>query len=113
MADVLVAICRVPPANRSYDNCTPSTAVYARRNCLAWRARDFAYHFLHDNGIETQVHYQPLYQFDLYKQWLSEMHLPGVEQYYRGCLSIPIYPKLSENDQDYILDILAKCCNQL
>lgn len=77
------------------------------------KARDFAYHFLHDNGIETQVHYQPLYQFDLYKQWLSEMHLPGVEQYYRGCLSIPIYPKLSENDQDYILDILAKCCNQL
>ena len=77
------------------------------------QARDFAYRFLKENGIETQVHYVPLYKFQLYKELLGEMHLPGAEAYYQGCLSIPIYPNLTQEDQDYVLDILAQCCQHL
>ncbi|MDR0756149.1 MAG: DegT/DnrJ/EryC1/StrS aminotransferase family protein [Puniceicoccales bacterium] len=75
--------------------------------------RDAAYIFLQSHGIETHVHYVPLYKMELYKQWLGEFSLPGAEKYYQGCLSIPIYPDLSEEDQDYVLEILAKFCNQL
>ena len=75
--------------------------------------RDFAYHFLKENGIETQVHYVPLYKFQLYKDQMGDVHLPGAEAYYQGCLSIPIYPNLTQEDQDYVLDILAQCCQQL
>lgn len=75
--------------------------------------RDFAYHFLKNHGIETQVHYVPLYKFELYREMLGEISLPGAEAYYQGCLSIPIYPHLTQEDQDYILDILAQCCQQL
>ncbi|MDR2396641.1 MAG: DegT/DnrJ/EryC1/StrS aminotransferase family protein [Puniceicoccales bacterium] len=75
--------------------------------------RDAAYIFLQSYGIETHVHYVPLYKMELYKQWLGEFSLPGAESYYQGCLSIPIYPDFSEEDQDYVLEILAKFCNQL
>lgn len=75
--------------------------------------RDFAYHFLKNHGIETQVHYVPLYKFELYRELLGEISLPGAETYYQGCLSIPIYPHLTQDDQDYVLDILAQCCQQL
>ena len=77
------------------------------------QSRDFAYHFLKENGIETQVHYVPLYKFQLYKNQMGDIHLPGAEAYYQGCLSIPIYPNLTQEDQDYVLDILAQCCQQL
>ncbi|MDR2769557.1 MAG: DegT/DnrJ/EryC1/StrS family aminotransferase [Puniceicoccales bacterium] len=75
--------------------------------------RDAAYIFLQSYGIETHVHYVPLYKMELYRQWLGEFSLPGAEKYYQGCLSIPIYPDFSEEDQDYVLEILAKFCNQL
>ncbi len=75
--------------------------------------RDFTYHFLKNHGIETQVHYVPLYKFELYRKLLGEISLPGAEAYYQGCLSIPIYPHLTQDDQDYVLDILAQCCQQL
>ena len=75
--------------------------------------RDFAYHYLKNHGIETQVHYVPLYKFELYRKLLGEIALPGAETYYQGCLSIPIYPHLTQDDQDYVLDILAQCCQQL
>ena len=77
------------------------------------QSRDFAYSFLKKNGIETQVHYVPLYKFALYKAMLGEIHMPGAETYYQGCLSIPIYPNLTQEDQDYVLEVLAQCCQQL
>lgn len=77
------------------------------------QARDFAYQFLKENGIETQVHYVPLYKFKLYKESLGDIHLPGAEAYYQSCLSIPIYPNLTQEDQDNVLDVLSQCCQHL
>lgn len=84
--------------------------------CIHFRdekMRDFAYEFLQKNGIETQVHYMPLYHYELYKNLVGNVSLPGAEAYYRGCLSIPIYPHLSQENQDYVLEVLEKCCNHL
>lgn len=75
--------------------------------------RDFAYHYLKASGIETQVHYMPLYKFQLYREWLKAPDLPGAEAYFAGCLSIPIYPNLTVENQDYVLEALAKCCQKL
>ena len=73
--------------------------------------RDNAYHFLKEKGIETQVHYVPLYKFQRYQELLGKsFSLPGAEAYYKGCLSIPIYPNLTYEDQDYIVEMLGKCC---
>ncbi len=76
-------------------------------------ARDVVYRQLKEKGIETGVHYVPLYHFDLYRKCVGNLSLPGAEAYYKGCLSIPIYPQLSQSDQDFVLEQLAACCQTL
>ena len=75
--------------------------------------RDFVYQKLKENGVETGVHYLPLYHYDLYRDLLGNMSLPGAEAYANGCLSLPIYPHLSREDQEYVLDKLAVVCQNL
>ena len=75
--------------------------------------RDFAYRKLKENGVETGVHYLPLYEYKGYREFLGELSLPGADAYARSCLSLPIYPNLSQDDQAYILDKLAAVCQNL
>jgi dTDP-4-amino-4,6-dideoxygalactose transaminase len=58
---------------------------------------------LKNNGIGTQVHYIPLYYQPYYKNLYGEMSLLGAENYYKTCLSIPLYVGLREEDQNYII----------
>lgn len=75
--------------------------------------RDFAYNFLMAKGIETQVHYQPLYKLNKFAEIVGKIQLPGAEAYSNTCLSIPIFPDLSEEDQDYVIDSLSQLCRRL
>ena len=75
--------------------------------------RDFAYQKLKENGVETGVHYLPLYEYQGYRELLGELSLHGADAYARGCLSLPIYPNLSQDDQAYVLDKLAVVCQNL
>ncbi|MBR1843550.1 MAG: DegT/DnrJ/EryC1/StrS family aminotransferase, partial [Opitutales bacterium] len=52
--------------------------------------RDFAYQKLKENGVETGVHYLPLYEYQGYRELLGELSLHGADAYARGCLSLPI-----------------------
>jgi UDP-4-amino-4,6-dideoxy-N-acetyl-beta-L-altrosamine transaminase len=49
-------------------------------------------------GIGTQVHYFPVYRQPYYKAKHPKLNLPGAEQYYRRCLSLPLYPAMSSDD---------------
>ena len=75
--------------------------------------RDFVYQKLKENGVETGVHYLPLYEYKGYRELLGELSLPGANTYAQGCLSLPIYPNLSTEDRDYVLDKLAVYCQNL
>lgn len=62
------------------------------------------YDFLRENGIYAQVHYVPLHTMPYYKSLGNkEGDLPVVEEYYRHCLSLPMYPTLREEEQDYVI----------
>ena len=69
--------------------------------------RNFAYKFLKERKIFTQIHYIPVYRHPYYKNLVGSMHLPGAEAYFESCLSIPLYPDLSEQQQDRVLECLA------
>ena len=62
---------------------------------------------LYDNlkelSIFPQVHYVPLHMQPLYAHFKSDTPLIHTENYYRRCLSIPMYPTLSEEEQDYVI----------
>ena len=60
---------------------------------------------LKSKKIGTQVHYipvhiQPYYQENFGYKWGD---FPISENYYKKALSIPLYPKISNNDVDYII----------
>jgi UDP-4-amino-4,6-dideoxy-N-acetyl-beta-L-altrosamine transaminase len=57
------------------------------------------------NGIGTQVHYIPVnsqpYYVGKYGDYRSEEY-PMTESYYRKCLSIPLFPMMSDEDVEYV-----------
>lgn len=60
---------------------------------------------LKSRGIQTQVHYIPVYLQPYYrKRFGSNMgDFPNTEQYYRKCLSIPLYPKMTAAEVERVI----------
>lgn len=65
-----------------------------------------AVEFLADRGIRTQVHYIPVYRHTFYKKRFGETTLPGAEAWYRGCLSLPLFPAMRDQDLERVADAL-------
>jgi dTDP-4-amino-4,6-dideoxygalactose transaminase len=59
-------------------------------------------------GIGTSVHYKPLHRMTYYRETygLRPEAFPNAEVIWRGCLSLPVYPTLSDGDLGYICDAL-------
>ncbi len=63
------------------------------------------YNYLHENNIYAQVHYAPLHLMPYYQQFGNKKgDLPVVEEYYEHCLSLPMYPTLTDEEQEYVID---------
>lgn len=58
-------------------------------------------------NIQCQIHYVPVYWFPYYQQLGYEKGLcPKAEEVYKGIMSIPLYPKMTDQDvQDVILAV--------
>lgn len=62
------------------------------------------YDYLHENGIYAQVHYVPLHLMPYYQaRGNKKGDLPVVEEYYDHCLSLPMFPTLTDEEQDYVI----------
>ncbi len=61
-------------------------------------------------GIGTSVTYKPLHRMSYYRDryGLSPDAFPEAERIWQGCLALPIYPSLSDDDVDYI----CSCINR-
>lgn len=63
------------------------------------------YDSLRENGIMAQVHYVPVHLMPYYRQFgWKEGSLPVVEDYYEHCLSLPMYPTLTDEEQQFVID---------
>ena len=80
--------------------------------CKASTVRDDLHRFLKEKNIMTQIHYIPVYKHPYYERRFGKIRLPGAEAYFKGCLSIPIYPKMTEADQDRVIAALTTFCTQ-
>jgi len=69
------------------------------------KERKELYDYLRANNIFTQVHYIPVHMQPYYRRkgWKIG-DLPSAEDYYSRCLSLPMYPSLTANEQDYIIE---------
>lgn len=63
------------------------------------------YDYLRTQGIYAQVLYYPLHLMPYYKQFGSkEGDFPVVENYYKHCLALPMFPTLTDEQQEYVID---------
>ena len=63
------------------------------------------YNHLRSKGIFAQIHYIPLHLQPYYRQFGSkEGDCPVAESYYTHCLSLPVFPTLPEEDQDFVIE---------
>lgn len=62
------------------------------------------YKYLRENGIFAQIHYIPVHLMPYYQQqgW-KPGDLPAAEIYYSRCISIPLYPTLTDEEQAYVI----------
>ena len=67
------------------------------------------YNFLRENNIFAQVLYYPLNLMPYYRQFGNkEGDLPVVEDYYKHCLALPMFPTLTEEQQQYVISKVKK-----
>lgn len=59
---------------------------------------------LREHGVAPQVHYIPVHrQPDYVRAGLSDGSFDGANAYYAGCVSIPMYPALTDGDVDAVI----------
>ncbi len=60
-------------------------------------------------NVQCQIHYVPVYWFPYYKHLgYKEGLCPNAEEVYKGILSIPLYPSLSDSDVDDVIEAVKK-----
>jgi UDP-4-amino-4,6-dideoxy-N-acetyl-beta-L-altrosamine transaminase len=65
------------------------------------------YNFLRENNIFAQVHYIPVHLQPYYKSLgFKKGDFPNAEKYYEECLSLPMYPSLKDDEQEYVIDTI-------
>lgn len=63
-------------------------------------------------NIGLQIHYMPINKQAYYKSLgYGDENTPMMDKYYAECFSLPIYPLLSEEEQEYIIKSLMKILN--
>ena len=67
------------------------------------------YDYLRTKNIFAQVHYIPMHTMPYYRQQSdTTANAPGdfplAEHYYSRCLSLPMYPTLTDDEQQYVID---------
>lgn len=67
------------------------------------------YNYLREHNIFAQIHYIPCHLMPYYRElgW-KEGDMPKAEEYYKNCISLPMYPTLTEEEQVYVIDMIKK-----
>ena len=63
------------------------------------------YEFLHSKGILAQIHYIPVHTLPYYKNiGYQGSDLVNAEKYYSKCISLPMYPTLTQEEQSFVIE---------
>lgn len=67
--------------------------------------RDFFFNNMRNNNVGVNVHYIPIYRFTYYRNHfnINFNDFPVTENIFKRCVTLPLYPKLSSQNQDYTI----------
>ncbi len=76
--------------------------------------RDTVIAALSEEGVGTSVHYKPLHLMPYYRDryGLSPRDFPVSWETYRCCLSLPIYPALSDAEVERVVEAVRSVCRR-
>jgi dTDP-4-amino-4,6-dideoxygalactose transaminase len=64
---------------------------------------------MREKSIGLQLHYIPINQQPYYKSLgYGKESTPIMKKYYYECFSLPMYPKLSDSEQEYVIQNLME-----
>jgi len=67
------------------------------------------YQAFHKSGVLVNLHYIPVYRQPYYENLgFEKNYFPAAEQYFLEALSLPIFPRLTEGQQDEVEDVILK-----
>jgi dTDP-4-amino-4,6-dideoxygalactose transaminase len=69
--------------------------------------RDEVRRSLGERGVQTSIFYPAVHEFTAYRERFPGVSLPLTELAARSEITLPLYPHLSESDQDRVVDALA------
>ena len=88
---------------KEYEGASSSWHLYPLRLKDAGKRAEI-FKKLRDAGIGVQVHYIPVYLHPYYQKLGYKAGLcPKAEVFYESEISIPIFPDLTEKDQDFVI----------
>ena len=75
--------------------------------------RNGLYNYLREHNIFAQIHYIPVHIMPYYKQFgWKEGDMPHAEKYYKHCISLPMYPTLTDEEQQYVISTISNFYNE-
>jgi len=86
-----------------YENSAYHLFVVMVNDPLAAKAK------LAEIGINCQIHYKPLHLHPFYGG--KEGQFPVAESYYKHCLTIPLFPKMTNEDVDFVIEAIGRVQN--
>ena len=67
------------------------------------------YESLKAQGISAQVHYIPIHYHPYYQAMgFRKGNFPNAEAYYQGALSLPLYPDLTKEQQQQVIQAVQE-----
>ena len=71
------------------------------------------YDFLRTHHIYAQIHYIPVHTLPYYKAIGYEgASLKNSETYYKHCISLPMFPTLTNQEQDFVIESVLNFVEQ-
>ena len=75
--------------------------------------REGLYNYLREQNIFAQIHYIPVHTLPYYKKiGYKKANLVNAENYYRNCISLPMYPSLTDIEQSFVINQVMIFVNQ-
>ncbi len=90
-----------------------SNSKHAHHMFIIWvnpKKRDKIRKKIEDAGIETSIHYNPIHLEPYYRKRFGYKSgdFPVAEKLGFSAITLPLYPALTQKEQDYIIDVVKK-----
>lgn len=93
------------------DTCRHLYIIQLKLDKLTCTRRQF-FDAMSAENVQCQIHYVPVYWFPYYQHLGYEKGIcPKAEEMYKGIMSIPLYPKMTDQDVEDVIKAVIKVIN--